>query len=146
MSEKATNQIFEMVIGKPRAFCAICQAVTTNRFRLDSETLLIACSQNHAGKLFERIFGRAPLPTVIAPAPEKPIRRNSKREVIEPGTRYNRLRYVGPAENLNGCRADEWLCDCGTKTIKQLGNVKSGMTKSCSRTCRLNKRAGRKAA
>jgi hypothetical protein len=130
--ESPTSE-FELVVAERCATCPICQAQTAYRYRLDAETILIACSINHARKLYLRLFAAPP------PAFEPEAKRTrATREVIEPGTRYNSLIYVrcvGPKGNYS--RVDLWQCDCGAEVEKPLVHVKDGRMTRCGRDCPL---------
>lgn len=55
-----------------------------------------------------------------------------RKEVIEEGTRFNMLTSIRELDSSpSGSRKFLLLCDCGKETIVQLGNLKSGHTKSC---------------
>lgn len=59
---------------------------------------------------------------------------------LEPGERFGRLTYVGPADKapvgkigdrIVYATCGRWLCDCGNEVVKWNRNVINGKTKSC---------------
>lgn len=63
-----------------------------------------------------------------------------KRYKLEPGDRYGKLTYIGPAEKVPSGKCGDrivyatrgrWRCDCGNEVVLWNRNVVKGLTKSC---------------
>lgn len=132
---------FELVVAERCATCPICQAQTTYRYRLDAEHLFIACSVNHARKLYVKLFAAPP------PAAKPEVKRTRMvKEVIEPGTRYHSLVYIKHVGSKgNYSRVDLWRCDCSAEVEKPLVHVKEGRMTRCGRDCPLKAKPQKKA-
>ena len=54
-----------------------------------------------------------------------------KKSIVKIGQKYNHLIIISEKQMISNKTVVECLCDCGSKIIVNLGNLKNGNTKSC---------------